>query len=526
MPGAEVFDLCFDQFSRMYDSVNGGFGGAPKFPRPAVFNFLLRYHSRSGNPRALEMTEETLRAMGSGGIYDHIGGGFHRYAVDGEWRVPHFEKMLYDQAQIVSAYADAYQVTRDEFFAAVARDVLEYVVRDLTAPGGGFYSAEDADSPKPESPGERGEGAFYLWSKNEVIDLLGKEGGEIFSYAYGIEEPGNAPFDPQREFEGKNILYRAHNVEEAARRFEKTEQEIVALLAQGRETLFDARRIRPRPHLDDKVLTSWNGLMISACAHAFQVLANPKYLEAAEHAAHFILSCLYDPAAQTLKRRFRDGETKFDGNLDDYAFFTQALIDLYESNFDVAHLERASELMSTTIRLFWDDAGGGFFDTPGTDGSILVRLKEQYDGAEPTGNSVSAMNLLRLGQMTDNHEWRAKAERILALFSPMMVKQPVVMPQMIASLDFALDKPKQVIIVGRTSDPASALLVREVRRRYIPNKILLLAEPGERQQRLAVLLPFVASLTMVDAQATAYICQDYTCRLPTSDVKAVGQLLR
>jgi uncharacterized protein YyaL (SSP411 family) len=524
-PDAGIFEMCFDHLSRTYDTINGGFGGSPKFPRPVVFNFLLRYYLRSANPSALKMTEQTLRAMASGGIFDHLGGGFHRYAVDAEWRVPHFEKMLYDQALLVCTYTDAYQLTRDDFFATVTGDVLEYVMRDLSSPGGGFYSAEDADSPVPEKPEEMGEGAFYLWRKKDVVDLLGKEGSEIFSYAYGMEEAGNAPFDPQHEFTGKNILYRSHDVAHTAKRFEKPEPEIVTLLKEGREKLFAARLTRPRPHLDDKVITSWNGLMISAFARAFQAFGNPKYIKAAEKSARFVLTRLYDPGIQSLRRRFRDGEARFEGALDDYAFLAQGLIDLYESNFEVSYLERAVELMRSTIRLFWDEEQGSFFDTPPTDGSILVRLKEQYDGAEPTGNSIAAMNLLRLSHMTDNPEWRSMADRVFSFFSPIMRKQPVVMPQMIAALDFALDKPKEVIVAGRTDEPASALLIREVRRRYLPNKVVLLAEPGEPQQRLAKLLPFVRSLTMVDGKATAYICQDFACNLPTSDAKIVTQLL-
>ena len=525
VPGPDVLERCYDQFARTFDSTNGGFGGAPKFPRPAVFSFLLRYFARSGNPNALKMAEETLRAMASGGIYDHIGGGFHRYAVDGGWRVPHFEKMLYDQAQLVSAFSDIYQISKDEFFASVIEHVLEYVLRDMTAPGGGFYSAVDADSPKPETPGVQGEGALYLFSKKEVLDILGNELGEIFSYAYGIEQPGNVPIDPQREFTGKNILYRAHNVEQTARRFNSSEEVIIAQLTDGREKLYGARLSRPQPYLDDKVLTSWNGLMCSACARAFQVMGNPRHLKAGERSARFILAHLFDPATQRLRRRYRDGEAKFDGNLDDYAFFTQALIDLYESNFEVSWLERAVELMRSCIQLFWDDANGGFFESTGKDESILVRLKEQYDGAEPTGNSVAAMNLLRLSEMTGNTEWRSRAEQIFSLVSPMMEKQPVVMPQMIAALDFSLGRTKQVIIVSRRDDPASALLVQEVRRKFIPNKILLLVEPGEGQTRLSTLLPFVASLTMVDGKATAYVCQNYACHLPTSDPKAEAEML-
>ncbi|MEK9136554.1 MAG: thioredoxin domain-containing protein, partial [Bacteroidota bacterium] len=416
LPGSGVLDsslldTCYNQFVHVYDHQFGGFGNGPKFPRPAVYNFLLRYYVRSGNARALEMVGQTLRKMSMGGVYDHIGGGFHRYSVDGEWRVPHFEKMLYDQAQIVSSYIDLFQITKDPLFASVAREVLEYVMRDMTHPQGGFYSAEDADSPKPEAPEEEGEGAFFLWTRKEVISVLGQEDAEVLCFYYGVEEAGNAPSDPQHEFTRKNILYIARSLEQTARSFNRPEKEIAEVLSRSKQRLFAARSNRPRPHLDDKILTSWNGLMISAFSRAHQVLGDPNYLEAAERAAGFILANMHDGRNNQLIRRYRDGEARHEAHLDDYAFIVQGLLDLYEASFDVKWLTHALEITRTQIALFWDSQGGGFFDTAGKDPSVLVRMKEQYDGAEPTGNAIAVVNLVRLSQITNSHELREKANQ-------------------------------------------------------------------------------------------------------------------
>ncbi len=525
VPDKNSMDTCFAQFVRNYDPRFGGFGDGPKFPRPAVFNFLLRYYHRTTDAKALEMVQQSLRKMSVGGVYDHVGGGFHRYSVDGEWRVPHFEKMLYDQAQLVNSYVDLYLITKDSYYAATIRDVLSYVLRDMTDPAGGFYSAEDADSPKPEQTEEEGEGAFYIWSKKEVVEIIGTDVGELFCHYYGIEDAGNALVDPQHEFTGKNILYVAHSLTETAKKFGRTEPEAAQALNIARKTLFQARTKRPRPHLDDKILTSWNGLMISAFAHAYQALRVPEYLNTAERSATFILSKLYDTKTRTLTRRYRDGEARYEAHLDDYAFLTQGLLDLYEASLDIRWLQSAIEITGKQIELFWDQKDGGFFDTSGKDSSILVRMKEQYDGAEPTGNSIAVMNLLRLSQITDNQDWSKKAREALALFSPLLDKQPSTMPQMVATLDFSLSKPKQIVIAGRKDDPETQAILNDVFDRYLPNKIILFADGGEQQKVLSTYLPFVATMSMVRGKATAYICEDYVCQLPTSDRGKIAQLL-
>jgi len=520
-----ALDTCYRQIKESYDPECGGFGGGPKFPRPVVFNFLLRYQFMTGDEKALEMVERTLTKMSEGGIHDHIGGGFHRYSVDGEWRVPHFEKMLYDQAQIVNSFLELYQIKRDEYCARVARDVLEYVIRDMTDPAGGFYSAEDADSPRPESPDEEGEGAFYLWSKEEIMDLLGDEDGKILCSFYGVTEGGNALTDPLHEFTGKNILYIADSISAVARRTGRSEQEVERILSEGRTTLFNARSKRPRPHLDDKILTSWNGLMISAFARAYQVLGDEKFLRTAQRAATFVLSSLYDLEQAHLYRRFREGEAKFSAHLDDYAFLVQGLLDLFEASFDSRWFYESIRLTEKQIEEFWDSENGGFFDSSGKDSSVLVRMKEQHDGAEPTGNSIAIMNLLRLADMMDKPAWRDMAEEALSSFGEMLKRQPVVMPQIAVALAYSLGKNRQIILVGSRDDSGMRRLIVEISSRFLPNKIVLLVDDSDGQSSLKKFLPFLATLSMIDGKATAYVCEDYVCKLPTNEPDVLGSLL-
>jgi len=516
----------YQQIKSGYDPTNGGFGGAPKFPRPVVFNFLLRYHAGTGDQRALQMTLNTLHAMANGGIHDHLGGGFHRYSVDAKWHVPHFEKMLYDQAQLAIAYLEAYQITRDPFYAAIARDILDYVLRDLRSAQGGFFSAEDADSQLEKGKPEHGEGAFYLWTAGEIEQVLGADAAKMFDYVYDVEPNGNvAPQnDPQGEFTEKNILQVAYSVEEAAKHFGKSPEEIHATLTDARNTLLAARNQRPRPPLDDKVLTSWNGLMISAFARAGQVLGEPAYIQVAQGAADFIKSQLYNDQTGVLMRRYREGEVGINGFLDDYTGLIQGLLDLYEASFRVQDLAWAIRLEETQDRQFWDEQGGGYFQTSPDDTSILVRMRDAYDGAEPSANSVAAMNLLRLAEMANRPAWREKADQVFAAFNRQIEHAPETLPQMICAVDFALSKPQQIVIAGdRTRQDAQALLA-VVNQRYLPNKILLLVD-GTDGKQLAGWLPFIEGMHPIDGKATAYVCENYTCKLPTSDPERLARLL-
>jgi uncharacterized protein YyaL (SSP411 family) len=525
-PVAEsILDTCYHQLDRSYDEGFGGFGEAPKFPRPVVFNVLLRYYHRTGEKRALEMTTTTLRKMSQGGMYDHLGGGFHRYAVDREWRVPHFEKMLYDQAQLVSVFADVYVITRDEYYSSIMRDVLDYVLRDMTHPEGGFYSAEDADSPRPEEPGESGEGAFYVWAKKEISEHLGNEAAKMFCYHYGVEEGGNVPVDPQHEFTGRNILYVAHPVDETARMFKKSVIETGQNLAAARSRLFEVRKQRPRPHLDDKIIASWNGLMISAFVRAYTAIGDQRYLDAARKAAGFLARNLYIRETKTLYRRFREGEAKFEAHLDDYNCMTQGFLDLYEASGDQQWLQRAVDLMETTMIHFGDEKNGGFFDTSGGDSSILLRTKEHYDGAEPAGNSVAAMNLLRLARMLDDDAWKHSADRTISAFAGLIEPQPIVMPQLLAAYDFSVSKPVQVILAGRTHSPEMRRMLMEIYSRYSPNKVVLYADGSAGQDLLAARVPFMKSIREIDGRPTVYVCENFACQLPTNDVDVLAQLL-
>jgi hypothetical protein len=522
---AAVLEKGFRQFAAEYDPTYGGFGREPKFPRPVAVRLLLCFFWRRRDKQALAMVVNTLRQMGAGGMFDQLGGGFHRYSVDRQWRVPHFEKMLYDQAQLAVSYLEAYQLTKEPLMAATARATLDYVLRDMTGPHGGFYSAEDADSPLPENPAVQREGAFYVWAAAEIEELLGPADAAVFNYRFGVAAGGNALADPHGEFTGKNILYRAHSPEETANHFVRPPEEIGLVLDRAGRLLFAERSKRPRPHLDDKVIAAWNGLMISGFAKGYQVLGEERYLQAARGAAAFVLAELYEATGAVLHRRYRDGEAGLPAHLDDYAFLIQGLLDLYEASFEVGWLEQAVKLSERQIELFADEEGGGFFDTSGLDRSVLVRMKTDYDGAEPTGNSVAALNLLRLARMTGNEEWQQRADSTMAAFADTLREYPTVMPLMAAALAFQLAAPSQIIIAGRPGADDTRQLLAEVRHRFLPHTALLLADGTTGQQWLGQRLPSVAAMTMLDERATAHVCENFICRLPTNDLERFREQL-
>lgn len=505
------------QFKNGFDEEYGGFGESPKFPRPPGINFLLRAYYRFEDSESLQMVIRTLLQMAKGGMYDHLGGGFHRYSVDRYWRVPHFEKMLYDQAQLAVNYLEAYQITGDNYFADITRDVLAYVGRVMSDANGGFYSAEDAESViDPAEPHEKEEGAFYVWSKSEIDALLGDD-AEIFNYFFGVNDYGNAPqgSDPHSVFVEKNILYKAHSISETSNKFERSTDEINNLLEESKKILFNAREKRPLPHKDDKILTSWNGLMISAFAKAYQVLNEPGYLEKAQKAADFILENLYNAAEKRLLHRWRDGEAKIDATLEDFSFFSQGLIDLYEASFDEKYLKFAVELSEVMINDFYDDAEGGFFDTSGKDKSILVRTKEDYDSAEPTGNAVAINNLLRLSAFTGNTAWYDMAYKSVLAFSGKLEKMPYAMPQMLIALDSLLYKPKQIIIAGSKNDETAYRMIREIFTRFMPDKVVVKIDPKDAQNSIT----FASKVVQSSPETTAYVCENFACRLPVKTVK-------
>ena len=498
-----VFEAPFAQFRRMFDPQWGGFGTAPKFPRPVVFNYLLRFYAATGNEEALGMVTHTLRKMADGGMHDQLGGGFHRYSVDEHWFVPHFEKMLYDQAQLAVSYLEAYQITKEERFADVARGIFGYVLRDLHDERGGFHSAEDADSPDPENPSHSGEGAFYIWTQTEIAHTVDPEVLPAFLHHYGVEPDGNVENDPQGEFTGRNILYLAAqsaNLASGPR------------LAEAKKKLFTVRERRPRPHLDDKVLTSWNSLMISALAKGFAVLADEQLLKAAESALQFLIGQMHDEKSGLLLRRYSDGEAAIHGFLDDYAFFAQALLDMFEITGKAEYLKRAQSLAGDGFRLFEDAERGGFFATEAGAGDLLLRLKDDYDGAEPSGNAVATDVLLRLSHLTGDLSFEARAGKSLEAAGKSLSAQPTMAPQIMVALGRSLLAPKQIVYRCEVVDQQLLDQVRTERQSFEPNvAVLLIGDHSARQ--LAACSPFLAQLER-KGRYTIYRCENFTCSLP------------
>ncbi|MEN8199880.1 MAG: thioredoxin domain-containing protein [Thermodesulfobacteriota bacterium] len=514
-------DRGFEEIARSYDPKYGGFGQAPKFPRPVVMDFLFRYYKANGRKEARDMALFTLEQMGGGGMYDHIGGGFHRYSVDDRFHVPHFEKMLYDQSQLAGAYLSAFQISGAPGFRETTVQVLDYVLETMRDSRGGFYSAEDADSEDPYSPGEHGEGAYYLWTAKEIDSLLGKEESSLFKSYYGVKRDSNVRHDPHQEFRGRNILYRAMDLAELARVAGISEQEAAARLAGAKGKLLEQRRSRTRPHLDDKVITAWNGLMISALARGGMILGEERYLAAADEAADFVLESLFVDGA--LKRRWRDGEARYPAGLDDYSFLIQGLLDLYTARQMPSRLRQAMELTELQIQLFADERGG-FYDTPSST-TLLARMKSGYDGAEPSGNSVAAINLLRLAILTGNREWQQRAEKSIGSFTKTLADHPSAMPLMLAALDLQRGKPQQVVIAGDRDGDDTRALLREVHSRYLPNSILILADKGENQKFLEPYLPFLATVEKMEGRATAYVCENFSCKRPVNTPRDLARLL-
>ena len=513
-----------EQYQMAFDHRRGGFGDAPKFPRPSELLFLLREHARTGAQAPLTMTAETLRAMALGGMRDHVGGGFHRYSVDGDWRVPHFEKMLYDQAQLVLAYLETAQATGNDFFAAVAEDTLAYVARDMRDKNGGFYSAEDADSVPPEG-GPKKEGAFYVWSDAEIGTLLGDRAG-IVRARFGIATGGNAPSDPHGEFDGVNILYTSQSIEDISARTGRSVESIVTALGEARPILFEARNARPRPHLDDKVLTSWNGMMIAAFARAARTLPDRpqagEWLAIARAAASFIRSDLWRPESGTLLRRYRDGDASIDAYAEDHACLIWGLLELFQAGGDTEWLDWARTLQARQDALFWDPADGGWFSTTGQDPTVLLRLKEDYDGAEPSASSVSVHNLLTIAHLTGDEDARRKVEQTLGRYGARAGRAGRAIPLMLAGLSAWHAAPTQIVLVGDAA--ARAPLEASVARRYLPFAIQLPIAP-ETRDAIAARVPAAGAMRAVNGAATAYVCRDFTCQAPVTSAAALAEQL-
>ena len=496
-----VFEQAFSYFQKTYDRHYGGFGSQPKFPTPHNIFFLLRYYNQSKNPAALEMVEKTLESMYQGGIYDHIGFGFARYSTDRRWLVPHFEKMLYDNALLALAYLEAYQLTRKELYSRVAREIFAYVLRDMTSSEGGFYSAEDADS-------EGEEGLFYLWTANEVREILGEKGGAEFCQIYDITEKGN--------FEGRsiaNLLSKLPDHEELIR------------LEGWRQKLFTEREKRIHPHKDDKILTAWNGMMIAALAFGSRVLANDSYRQAAERAVNFIVKNLRREDGRLLAR-YREGEAMYPAYALDYACLIWGLIELYQAGMDAGFLELALELNRDMERYFWDEEKGGFFLYGNDAEELLARPKEIYDGAIPSANSVAILNLLRLARLSGENALEEKAARAIEYFAGSIRQAPGGHSLFLTAL-FNYQQPGQeIVIVGDATDSSTKSMLQLVNQRFLPTSLLVFKDISNPQVNLEAIIPFIRDMTAADGQSTAYVCSGFTCQQPTTDPKQLLELLQ
>jgi len=507
---ASVLKSAYNEFAGSFDAVNGGFGGAPKFPTPHDLLYLLRYWKRTGEAHALEMVEGTLRAIRRGGIYDHVGGGFHRYSTDAEWLVPHFEKMLYSQALLAMAYVETYQATGDEFCAGVARETFAYVLRDLLDKDGAFHSAEDADS-------EGEEGKFYVWSADEFSKVVGED-AELAAQVFGVVPAGNFLDEATRRRTGANVLHLAQPLAKVAEKRGIDEVKLRERLEVARKRLFDVRTKRVRPHLDDKVLTDWNGLMIAALAKGARALDEPEYAKAAARAADFILTNMRREDGRLL-HRWRDGEAAIGGYVDDYAFFAWGLLELYEATFDAAYLTKSVELTRAMLEHFGDDkaGGGSLFFTADDAPKTLVRQKETHDGAVPSGNAVAALVLLRLSAVTGDTKFAEAAARLLRSYSGVVRRVPRAFTQTLVAVDYAVGPSSEVVIVGAPDDKGTRKLLGALGRPFIPNKIVLLRNPSAKADPVARLAPWTKEHGTVDGRPTAYVCRERACRLPTTD---------
>jgi uncharacterized protein YyaL (SSP411 family) len=532
-PASDAFKKAFLHFLETFDAREGGFGGAPKFPRASNLDLLFRMAAMQGHDpatgrEAVRMAELTLQKMAQGGIRDHVGGGFHRYSVDEEWFVPHFEKMLNDQAQIAVNYLEAYQATGREAYAWVARDTLDYLLRDLASPAGGVYAAEDADSLVAHGGHEKVEGAFYLWTKREIERVLGASAALVCVH-FDVTDAGNVgpESDPHGEFQGKNLLRQRQSLAVSARTcglaLEEANTQLITSLAKLRQV----RAERPRPHRDDKIITAWNGLALSALARATQILGEPAYAVAAVAAAEFIERELYDEPRGVLFRSYRDGRGASEGFAEDYAFLIQGLIDLYEATFAQRWLRWALRLQETMDALFWDEENGGYFNSAAGDPSIVLRLKEDYDGAEPAPGSVAATNILRLAIVSgDEPGFTTRAVRTLAAFQSRWSDTPQALPRMLCALEGVLAPAGQIVLVG---DPHAAdfrQLVTVLHERPRARRTLLVVDSDEARLWLAARAPWIAEMKPMDNRVTAYVCDHSACQPPVNSETALRALLR
>jgi len=507
--GGEDLDAAYHQLRRRYDRIHGGFGTSPKFPTAPNLGFLLRYWKRSGEDRALAMVESTLQSMRRGGIFDQVGFGFHRYSTDEAWLIPHFEKMLYDQALLALIYLEAYQATGREEYADTAREIFTYVLRDMGSAEGAFYSGEDADS-------EGEEGKFYLWSEKEIRSVLGGDDAALIIRLYGVREGGN--------FEGSNVLHIEEPVQKLSQDLGIEEDELIEDIERSRAMLLGQRDRRVRPFKDDKVLTDWNGLMIAALAKGSQALGE-EYAEYAQLAADFILDRMRDGDGRLL-HRYRDGEAGIQATLNDYAFMIMGLIELYEAIFDPQYLRNALEMVGHLIDHFWNDDSGGFYLTPDDGEHLIARQMKGYDGAIPSGNSIAMLDLLRLARITGDGELEERALRIGQAFSGEIKRAQSGYPQMLSALDFALGPSFEIVVAGESGSEGVRKMVDRLRAEFLPNKVVLMAPVDDASSDIFNIVEGLREYQALQCRATAYVCRNFVCREPTSDDLKLLDILR
>ncbi len=505
----KTIDDAYNNFIERYDKNFGGFGKAPKFPSPHNLLFLLRYHKAYQDTMAKTMVENTLSKMRLGGIFDHIGFGFHRYSTDQEWFLPHFEKMLYDQAMISLAYLEAFEISKKQEYASIAHEIFSYVARDMTDENGGFYSAEDADS-------EGEEGKFYVWSTSEIDKILGPVQGKQFTDVYGFNDNGNFHDEATGQLVPNNIPYLKNRIIDYSVKNNIDIKSLKVTLEKNRNTLFEYRRNRIHPLKDDKILTDWNGLMIAALAKGGTVLKEDKYTNAAERSANFILDNLRDENGR-LYKRYRNGSTGLQPHIDDYAFFIWGLLNLYESNFNTYYLKSALELSEIMVADFLDKKRGGFFIGPNNGEKLIVRAKDSYDGAIPSGNAVAAMNFIRISKFTGDSKWEDIAQNTFLAFSESIKRIPSAHSFMLTSFMYGLDNPKEIVIVAKEKNAKTMSSIRKIQEVYNPNSIIIFKELKNRTE-LDNIAPWTTMHDTVNDQITYYICENFSCRRPTTDI--------
>jgi uncharacterized protein YyaL (SSP411 family) len=494
-----------EQIARAYDHDHGGLGQAPKFPNAGVYELFLRHYHHSKNRRFLEMVTHTLTRMAEGGIYDHLGGGFHRYSVDAKWLVPHFEKMLYDNAQLVRIYAQTYRLTGDSLFKRAMEESVDYLLREMLDADGGFYSTQDADS-------EGEEGKFFVWSPEELNRILGEEAGEIFARVYDVSDFGN--------FEGKNILHPILTLEQAGKLFKRDPAEIEALIGDAKKKLFEEREKRIKPFRDEKIIAAWNGLMLSGLAEAIKIAPQPTYAAAANRTKEFIFTKMFRHGL--LLHTCKDGKAKLLAYLDDYALLAVGLLDLYEATLDRSNLERAIQLAEIMISEFWDETDGAFFYTGKSHEQLISRAKPVFDASIPSGNAMATQLLLRLYRITGTDDYLKRAEKVLRSYFDAMESQPFGFAHLLCALDFYLQKPKEIVVVGKQENPDVANLIENIHSLYLPNSSLQLVGPGEPLEKIS---PLLQGKTQVGGKATVYVCHNFTCSAPVTSWSELKTLL-